>query len=102
MMQFSLVLEAQGTSLSGTLTTEIGPVTLTGEQNGADVTLRGTATPPGMNAIQITITGRVQGDELRATLDAQGMAVVPFNGRRRNPGQQRSSLRGLSTTGGRS
>jgi imidazolonepropionase-like amidohydrolase len=102
MMQFSLALEAEGASLSGTLNTEMGPVALTGEQNGADITLRGTATPPGMNAIQITITGRVEGDELRATLDAQGMATIPFNGRRRNPGGRYLSLRPFYGMGGRS
>ncbi len=44
------------------------------------------ASPPGMNAIEISITGRVTGDELRGTLDAAGMATVPFNARRRGPG----------------
>jgi hypothetical protein len=63
-----------------------GPIQLEGEQRGCEISLRGTASPPGMNAIQITITGRVTGDEIRATLDASGMATIPFNARRRGPG----------------
>jgi len=39
-----------------------------------------------MNAIDITITGRVSDLELRGTLDAAGMATVPFVARRRGPG----------------
>jgi hypothetical protein len=101
MMQFSLVLESSGASLSGTMTTEMGPVALSGEQNGADVTLRGTAAPPGMNAIQITITGQVTGDEFRATLDAQGMATIPFTARRRDPGARQQETRRIDNFGGR-
>ncbi|MCI0434041.1 MAG: amidohydrolase family protein [Gemmatimonadetes bacterium] len=83
MMSFTLTLEQQGASLTGTLTTEMGPIALQGEQNGNDITLRGTASPPGMNAIEITITASVTGDQIRGTLDAAGMATVPFSARRR-------------------
>ncbi len=85
-MSFTLTLRQEGTALTGELQTEMGPVALQGEQNGAEISLRGTASPPGMNAIEISITGRVTGDELRGTLDAAGMATVPFNARRRGPG----------------
>lgn len=86
MMAFTLTIRVEGQTLSGSLATEMGVTALTGELTGDDVVLRGTATPPGMNAIEISITGRITGDDLRGTLVAQGMAEVPFNARRRTPG----------------
>ena len=86
MMSFTLTLQQEGTALTGTLSSEMGPVALRGEQNGDDIALRGTAAPPGMAAMEITITARVAGDQIRGTLDAAGMATIPFNARRRGPG----------------
>ncbi|MGH7502552.1 MAG: amidohydrolase family protein [Longimicrobiales bacterium] len=101
MMQFSLAVERSGSNLTGTLTTEMGEVALSGEQNGADITLSGTATPPGMNAMQISITGRVSGDQIEGTMDVQGMASVPFNARRRDPGARDRNAQRSDNFGGR-
>lgn len=86
LLEFTLSIRVDGSGLSGQLVTEMGSVPLRGEQSGTDVTLRGTATPPGMIAIDITITARVSATQLRGTLDAAGAAAVPFTARRRGPG----------------
>jgi len=102
-MSFTLTLRAEGSALTGQLVTEMGPVELRGEQDGAEVSLRGTATPPGMNAIEIAITASISENQLQGTLDAAGMATVPFNARRRGPGipaPQPSETR-TTGTGGR-
>ncbi|MGD8278544.1 MAG: amidohydrolase family protein [Gemmatimonadota bacterium] len=89
LLEFTLTITADGAALTGRLATEMGPVPLRGEQNGADLILRGTFAQPGMNATDITITARVSATELRGTLDAAGTATVPFNARRRGPGGAR-------------
>jgi len=93
MMAFTLTLQQEGTELTGQLSTEMGPVALRGEQSGDEIALRGTAAPPGMAAMEITITARVAGDQIRGTLDAAGMATIPFNARRRGPGDAREGGR---------
>lgn len=65
---------------------EMGGVDLQGEQNGSEFTLRGTAAPPGMTAMAISLTGSVSGDDLRGTLTIQGMSAITFTARRRTPG----------------
>ena len=57
-----------------------GTVSARGDQL---MTLNGTVTPPGMNAMAVTITGRVTGDELSGTLTPQGMAAINIIMRRR-------------------
>src|SRR5690606_15284864 len=49
LMQFTLTLRGTGTQLTGSLASEMGAVELSGSQNGADITLSGTWSPPGMN-----------------------------------------------------
>jgi hypothetical protein len=85
-MPFTLTLRMEGEAVAGQLSTEMGTVALRGPLTGQDVVLRGTAAPPNMNAMEITITARVTGDDLRGTLAVQGMAEMPFNARRRGPG----------------
>ncbi len=85
-MAFTLTLRLEGEAVLGTLTSEMGSVALRGDLAGQDLTLRGTATPPGMNAMDVTITARITDDDLRGTLSVQGMAEVPFTARRRGPG----------------
>jgi hypothetical protein len=96
-MPFTLTLTVDGDDVTGQLATEMGSTSLTGELSGQDLVLRGTATPPGMNAMSISITARISGDDLRGTLVAQGMAEVPFVARRREPGEDR----GEAMQGGR-
>lgn len=86
MMPFTLTLSGSGDQVTGDLASEMGTVALRGELRGSDLTLRGTASPPGMNAMAITITGVVSADELKGTMTVQGMAEIPFSARRRGPG----------------
>jgi imidazolonepropionase-like amidohydrolase len=86
LMQFELTIAGGGDALTGRFNTEMGAVELTGEQNGADITLSGTWTPPGGTALSVTLTGRVSGDDLRGTLTAQGMSPFEIRARRRTPG----------------
>ncbi|MGH6690374.1 MAG: amidohydrolase family protein, partial [Longimicrobiales bacterium] len=71
-MPFTLTLRMEGEAVAGQLSTEMGTVALRGPLTGQDVVLRGTATPPNMNAMEITITARITGDDLRGTLVVQG------------------------------
>jgi hypothetical protein len=86
MMPFTLTLSGSADQVTGELSSEMGAVALRGELRGTDLTLRGTASPPGMNAMAITITGVVSADELKGTMTVQGMAEVPFTARRSAPG----------------
>jgi len=85
-MEFVLAIGGAGAELTGRLTSESYAVDLRGEQTGAEFTLRGTAAPPGRTAISVSITGRPEGDNLRATITWQGMSPVNFTARRRTPG----------------
>jgi imidazolonepropionase-like amidohydrolase len=86
MMQYTLTISGSGENLTGRIDSEMGAVNLTGSQSGADITLSGTWTPPGATSLGITLTGRVEGDDLRGTLTAQGMSAFPITARRRSPG----------------
>lgn len=94
-MPFNLTLETRGNEITGTIASEAGAMPLSGEVTGQDITLRGTFTPQGMNAMSITITGRIVDDELRGTLAVQGQADVPFTARRRAPGDDEGIQGGL-------
>jgi imidazolonepropionase-like amidohydrolase len=94
-MPITLTLEVDGRNVSGNLSSEAGETPVTGEIAGDELTLRGTFTPPGMNAMAIGITGRVANDELRGTLSVQGQAAVPFTIRRRSPGSSDAFEGGL-------
>lgn len=104
MMNFTLTIRAEGEELVAQLVTDMGPVDLRGTRSGENITLNGTAAPPDMNPIEITITAAVEGTELRGSLDAAGMAVVPFTARRRGPGSARGQANafGQQREGGRS
>ncbi|MGH7466265.1 MAG: amidohydrolase family protein, partial [Longimicrobiales bacterium] len=86
MMQFSLVITGSGAQLSGSLTSEMGTIPLTGSQSGSDITLSGTFTPPGGTALAVSLTARVTGDDLRGAVTAQGMSPFEFTARRQGPG----------------
>lgn len=86
LMQFTLTIRGAGAELTGSFASEMGVVDLTGSQNGADITLSGTWSPPGMNALAVSLTARVTGDDLKGTVTAQGISPVPFTARRRGPG----------------
>lgn len=85
-IEFTLTLERDGDAVTGSLTSEMGTADLSGEVDGAEITLRGTVSPPGVNAMDVTVTGTVEGDELEGAIVVQGMAEMPFNARRQ-PGQ---------------
>lgn len=91
---FTLNLSLDDSALTGTLASEMGTVALSGELNDQDVVLTGTATPPGMNAMDITISGTITGDDLSGTIAVQGMADTPFSARRRGPGQNTHTIHG--------
>lgn len=85
-MPITLTLSADGTTLTGTLSSEVGATPVTGEIDGSAVTLAGEFAPPGMNAMTLTITGTIANNELTGTLSVQGQAPVPFTVRRTSPG----------------
>ncbi len=64
----------------------VGATPVSGEIDGNAITLNGTYSPPGLNAMTITITGTIENDELNGTLSVQGMAPAALTLRRRAPG----------------
>ncbi len=85
-MAYTMRLTGTPDALTGTLTTEMGDVSLRGSLAGNGLTLSGTVEIPGMNPMEITITGTITGDDMRGTLTAQGMGDTAFTGRRTSPG----------------
>lgn len=85
-MAYTMRLTGTPDALTGTLTTEMGDVALRGSLAGNGLTLSGTVEIPGMNPMEITITGTITGDDMRGTLTAQGMGDTAFTGRRTSPG----------------
>ena len=83
LLQISLTITESGDSLTGQFSSEMGNMEMRGVRTGNELTLNGTVTPPGMNAIAVTITGRVTGDQLSGTLTPQGMAAINIIMRRR-------------------
>jgi imidazolonepropionase-like amidohydrolase len=86
LLQITLNITANADSLTGRFTSEMGNMEMRGRRTGNELTLTGTVTPPGMNAMVVTITGRVTGDELRGTLTPQGLAAINIIMRRRTGG----------------
>jgi imidazolonepropionase-like amidohydrolase len=86
LMQFTFAIAGSGDQLTGTFSSELGSIDLSGVQTDNEFVLNGTWTPPGMTALTTSITGRVTGDDLRGTITAQGMAPMPFTARRRVSG----------------
>jgi imidazolonepropionase-like amidohydrolase len=86
LVQFALTIRGSGDQLTGQLTSDLGAVALTGEQDGNEFTLRGTVAPSGMTAMAVTVTGSVTGDDLRGALSVQGMSPITITARRRTPG----------------
>jgi hypothetical protein len=83
LLQINLTITENGDSLTGRFTSEMGNMEMTGRRTGNELTLNGTVTPPGMNAMNVTITGRVSGDVLSGVLTPQGMAAINITMRRR-------------------
>ncbi|MGD9562398.1 MAG: amidohydrolase family protein [Pyrinomonadaceae bacterium] len=79
----TLVLEQQGSALSGTMTTELGAAPLTnGRVDGNSISFGGAVTFGGQT-IDYTVTATITGGQLSGTVDsAQG--AVPITGRK-NP-----------------
>ena len=76
------ITAGEGNALTGRLTSDMGNVALTGEMSGNDFILRGTLSPPNMNALSISLTGRRAGEDLRCTFTPQGLAGISFVARR--------------------
>jgi hypothetical protein len=93
-MPITLTLTGTGADVSGTLASEMGSTPVSGELDGNELTLSGTFTAPGMNALAISITGRIENAELKGTMEVQGQAPTPFTVRRRSPGMSESATRG--------
>lgn len=78
---FTLTITGSGDALTATMGTEMGTTAMRGAQTDQDVVLRGMAeTPEGQMAI--TITARIEGDEMTGTLDVEGMGSLPLTARR--------------------
>lgn len=95
---FTMTLEPDGDAVTGSITSEMGTTELEGELDGPNITLSGTATPPGMNAMDLTISGTITGDELEGTIAVQGQADMPFSARRQ-PGRYSLAQRGRAGVG---
>lgn len=85
-MPITLSITADGSALTATLSTELGSTAMTGSIDGNAITLEGSFTPPGMNAIALSVTGTIENDQLDGTLSAQGQAPAALTLRRRDPG----------------
>jgi imidazolonepropionase-like amidohydrolase len=83
LLQINLTITESGDSLTGRFASEMGDMEMAGRRTGNELTLNGTVTPPGMTAMNVTITGRVTGDELRGTLTPQGRSAINLILRRR-------------------
>jgi imidazolonepropionase-like amidohydrolase len=93
-MPITLTLSGTGTEVSGTLASEMGSMPVSGTVEGNELTLSGTFTAPGMNALAVSITGSIENDEIKGTMEVQGQAPSPFTARRRGPGTSDFAMRG--------
>jgi hypothetical protein len=78
---FTLTINGLPDALSANLSTDMGPVGLSGSQQGADITLSGTADMNGQS-MTVTLNGRIEGDRMTGAVDASGMGSFPFTARR--------------------
>jgi hypothetical protein len=84
-MGFTLTISAEGSGVSGLLSTDMGSTRLLGEQSGADITMSGTFTTPD-GEIALTVSGTITGNQMEGTVGAGQMGSFPFTARRRGPG----------------
>ena len=79
----TLTLNQQGTALTGSLQTQLGPAAIkTGRVTGDSFTFTASVEFGGAN-IDITANGKVSGSQVTGTIDSP-QGSVPFSGRR-NP-----------------
>ncbi len=82
---FTLTIGGGGEALTGRMWTDMAVTDLTGQQSGTTFKLHGTATPDGMAAMDVTLTGRLADNALSGTISVAGMGEFPLNARRRSP-----------------
>jgi len=92
-LAYDLTISGPADQVQGTLSSEIADVPLTGTYTDGALALRGTFSPPNMNAMTMTINATLQDDELVGTLTLQGRSPVPFRARRK-PGETLRAERG--------
>lgn len=78
---FKVVLQVAGDSLSGTVKRASGDVPLRGSVKGNDVTFTYTIDYGG-NALDLTVTATVTGDEMKGSIDLGGNAKEEFTAKR--------------------
>jgi len=78
---FKVVLQQKGDSLSGTVKRSAGDVPLAGSVKGSDITFWYTIDYGG-NALTLTVTAKLAGDEMKGTIDMGGNASDSFAAKR--------------------
>ena len=78
---FTLTITGSGSSLAGSMATEMGTTSLTGSQDGAEIVLSGNADVNGQS-MTVTISGHIEGDRMTGYVDASGMGSFPLTARR--------------------
>jgi hypothetical protein len=78
---FKVILQVAGDSLTGTVKRASGDVPLRGSRKGNDVTFSYTIDYGG-NALELTVTATVTGDEMKGSIDLGGNAKEEFSAKR--------------------
>lgn len=78
---FKVILQVKGDSLSGTVKRRAGDSPLAGTVKGQDITFWYTIDYNG-NALAMTVTAKLTGDEMKGTVDMNGNATEEFAARR--------------------
>ena len=78
---FQVIIQVKGDSLSGTVKRSAGDVPLAGTVKGQDVTFWYTIDYGG-NALTLTVSAKLQGDEMKGTIDMGGNASDSFAAKR--------------------
>lgn len=78
---FKVILQVKGDSLSGTVKRRAGDSPLSGTVRGQDIAFWYTIDYNG-NALAMTVTAKLTGDEMKGTVDMNGNATEEFAARR--------------------
>ena len=79
--EFTMYVMQQGTRLTGRLTSEYGEYPLRGTMDGAAFTITWSL-PDGGRTVEVTFTGKIDGDSLSGTAKLGTRGSGPLSGRR--------------------
>lgn len=83
MMTVALVLTAEGDTVKGSVSSEMGDTAFTGVLSGAEVSFSFDMNGP-QGPMNVKTKGTVTGDDIKGEMD-YGMGVAPFTGKRSKP-----------------